>query len=171
MREIELTQGYVAMVDDEDYDLVSQYKWHIDKNRSNINYAKCSYRANGKINTLYMHRLIMGDIPKKMVIDHVDGDGLDNRRYNLRIVSVRENNSNHAAINNIISSFSGVFWDKRCGRFRARVDVSGRQFDIGWFRNEADAYTAYIGTRRIVDVLLQENRSTAGEASEWSLQA
>lgn len=90
MRKIKLTRGMYAMVSDEDYERVSQFKWYANPGRRQGSvqscYARC--RAAG-----YMHRFIMG-YPSHKVVDHIDGNGLNNQRENLRVVTVAENNLN-----------------------------------------------------------------------------
>lgn len=151
MMEIELTQGYVAIIDDEDYEKVSKYKWHVEKKAGNKRYAKHVYREDNKAKTLRMHTLIMGEPPRGMVVDHISGDGLDNRRSNLRIISRRENSSNRHIRKRSNSQYQGVFHDKRIDRYRARVRVNGKLRVIGSFEREVDAHKAYDGAVKIID--------------------
>ena len=82
-KEIPLTQGKVAFVDVEDYDYLNQWKWHV-LNYKYTCYTARSFRKNGKRNLLRMHKEIMKPF-KDMQIDHINRDGIDNRRNNLRI--------------------------------------------------------------------------------------
>ena len=77
MKEIQLTQGKVALVDDEDYERVNQFKWHAHRNGNTV-YAKRNIAINGKWKIQLMHRFIMGDTLGKSQIDHIDGDGCHN---------------------------------------------------------------------------------------------
>lgn len=95
-KEIQLTQGKVTLVDDEDYEWLSQWKWCAKDGRNGNFYA---FRAS-KNKSTYMHRLIL-DTPKGKVTDHINGNGLDNRRINLRICSYRENSHNKNRANSM----------------------------------------------------------------------
>jgi dTMP kinase len=82
MKEIELTQGKVALVDDDDFEELNQFKWHVKKDHNRAFYAaRVTPRPNRRL--IFMHRQILKDIPEGMEVDHVNGNGLDNRRSNL----------------------------------------------------------------------------------------
>lgn len=94
-REITLTQGRVAVVDDEDFEKINALKWYAHKSgtRGRKVYAERKARLNGRVHTMRMHRLIMG-LPLETdgrFVDHLNGDGLDNRKANLEIVTKEEN--------------------------------------------------------------------------------
>lgn len=99
MKEIKLTQGKVALVSDEDFERVNQFKWCASNNpmyrkgdaKAEKWYALRGTVVNGKQKTLYMHRFIM-DAPKGKVVDHLDGNGLNNTRENLAVVEHYQNN-------------------------------------------------------------------------------
>ena len=134
-KEILLTQGMVTIVDSEDFERLSKYKWQAAKNRNTF-YAKrgCNYT------TIMMHRIIT-DAPKGMEVDHINGNGLDNRKCNLRIVSTRENQ-----INQHVKSFSkypGVEKWKFRRPFRAYIEVRGKRRFLGSFTEEIDAAKYY----------------------------
>src|ERR1700745_3514525 len=105
MQEIPLTQGKVALVDDEDYELVAQYKWHAHVTWDKKWYAKTH---SGK---LTMHKFLLNP-PSDMEVDHVNGDGLDNRRQNLRICNSTQNKGNMRKQDGRSSIYKGVSWDK-----------------------------------------------------------
>lgn len=138
-KEIPLTQGYVAIVDDEDYELVSKYKWCLSGGK--YKRAVTSIKSNGKNILVYMHRLIMNP-PEGYVVDHINGDGLDNRRNNLRIATHRQNIINSKARIGT-SKFKGVFWDKSSNSWRARIRNSYKWIDLGHYDNEIEAAIAY----------------------------
>lgn len=85
MKTIELSDGYLTIVDDEDYEYLNQFNWQ------HSNYACRGIRINKKLTVIQMHRVIM-NAPKGMVVDHINHNKLDNRRSNLRIVTTAENN-------------------------------------------------------------------------------
>jgi hypothetical protein len=104
MKKIELTRGQVALVDDCDYDLLSQKKWTAVQANRNF-YAAHYYIDNGKMRSIYMHRFLMNPLPG-LLIDHIDGNPLNNRRSNLRIATHQQNLFNQRGRTNC--GFKGV---------------------------------------------------------------
>ena len=90
MREIKVSRGNIALVDDEDYDFLNQWKWSLLPNRNN-NYAIRGEKKNGRHKTILMHREILRYHDTINIIDHIDRNGLNNQRSNLRIVTQLEN--------------------------------------------------------------------------------
>lgn len=112
---IPLSSGEFATVDDVDADWLLSRMWHVAK-RSGRKYATANIWSGGKGKTVYMHRLIAGAVPGQ-VVDHIDGDGLNNTRANLRICSTKENSRNRSHSGRGESGFLGVY---RVGKTRAR---------------------------------------------------
>jgi len=135
MRFIPLTQGQQAIVDDEDYDLVVQYKWHAKKGYNKF-YAGRSVGTYGK---QLMHTLITGFAQ----VDHVNGDGLDNTRANLRPATTSQNAANRQKRSGRSSKYKGVVFRKDRKKWIARIQVDGRRINIGLFENEMVAAKAY----------------------------
>lgn len=145
---ISLTQGMRAEVNDADTYL-GEYKWHAVKIRHSF-YAATSIRNK----RFYMHHIIMGLPLKGFVVDHVDGNGLNNRRENLRFVSNRENISNNykRRTGKTFSRFAGVT-RKKCRRFKwkkdgcehwtACISINRKTKFLGVFRSENEAAKAY----------------------------
>jgi hypothetical protein len=141
MKEIKLTRGKVAMVDDEDFELVSKYKWHSEITTHNC-YAKNSIREKGEIKTTRMHGLIIGT--HTGVIDHINRNGLDNRRINLRVVSVSDNIRNTPGKSITGMGFKGVYKQKGNKRFMAAIcQNGGKLLHLGLYVNPEDAARAY----------------------------
>jgi len=92
MKKIKLSQGKVTLVDDEDFDLLSKYRWHYHTG-CRCEYARRSTWKDGKVGTIYMHQMII-NTPPGLETDHINGNKLDNRRENLRICTTRENQHN-----------------------------------------------------------------------------
>lgn len=132
-KEIPLTQGKVALVDDEDYERLNQFKWFASKNGK-------TYYAIRKSKIL-MHRTIITP-PSGFEIDHINGNGLDNRRENLRIVSHRENCQNKHIEKT--SKFPGVTWNKQHKKWHAHVRILGKNRYLGSFDDEVEAAKAYL---------------------------
>ena len=89
-----------------------------------------------------MHREIM-KAPKGVMVDHVDRDGLNNRKRNLRLCSRRENSYNRRGNSRGSSQYKGVFWHKVCGKWEARITYNGNADYLGLYENERDAARAY----------------------------
>lgn len=143
MKEIPLTQGKVALIDDEDFELVSQYTWCAHKGRISY-YALTNIRINKRNVTLPMHRLILGlkyGDPRQ--VDHQNHDTLNNQKHNIRICNHSQNQANRIAQKNGTSKFKGVYWYKRTKRWMARIWISGSTRFLGYFINEHDAALAY----------------------------
>jgi HNH endonuclease len=121
MKHIPLRQGLFAIVDDKDYDWLNQWKWSI-KNSRGILYATRSTGSRGEQITIWMHRLIMKS-PQEMEVDHVNGNGLDNRRENLRIVTRAENLRNRKTFKNSKSGFKGVVFNPVNGKWRVTINL------------------------------------------------
>lgn len=140
VKEIQLTQGKVALVDDADYEWLNQWKWHAEK-KHGIWYAKRSLYTNGKQINIKMHSLILGT-PKGMQSDHKDGDGLNNQRYNLRVCTYAENQHNRAIrIDSKSSVFKGVSHYKY--GWRVSIKVNYKSINVGYFKDETEAAKAY----------------------------
>jgi hypothetical protein len=142
MKTIELTKGFTAVVDDDDYEAVSKHSWCILDLRSSRNgkvYAMS--RINKKI--VYLHRFIMKP-PKGMVVDHHDHDGLNNRRYNLVVCTDQQNKRNKRGLSkHNRSGHNGVFFDKERGKYRAEISIEkGRSKSLGRFDRIEDAIAA-----------------------------
>jgi len=143
MKEIQLTQGKVAIVDDEDYQMVNQFKWYALKN-GNTFYARRVVPVNGRQKTVHMHQFIIGDTPKKSDIDHKDGNGCNNQKLNLRICTHQENMMNQKKPDkNCTSIYKGVCWHKRDNKWQSRIQIDGKLIHIGYFMDESDAARAY----------------------------
>lgn len=142
MKKIPLTQGKFAIVDDEDYKYLSQWKWSALKNRNKY-YAVRNAKSNGKRTMITMHRQIMQALPN-LLIDHINGDGLDNRKGNLRICQNSDNQYNGQAQNRTTSSkYKGVSWSSLRRKWRSQIGYKGKKLHLGYFDNEINAAKAY----------------------------
>ena len=142
MKEIPLTQGKVALVDDGDFEWLSKFKWHALK-RGNVFYAgRSSPRDNGKKRMIIMHREILGLKPGDPGVDHRDGNGLNNRRENLRRATKSQNAMNQQKTRGT-SRFKGVRWHKDCKKWTAEIKFDGKKKHLGLFNTEEEAAKAY----------------------------
>lgn len=138
MKEIPLTQGKVAIVDDCDYDLVSKNRWFY--NSSGKGYAGRQLpRNNGKQREQKMHRLILGVADQDIHVDHINGNGLDNRRANLRLCSASQNRINSGLDRNNTSGIKGVYLHKETGKFCAVIGFNGKHKYLGLFPTKEQA--------------------------------
>lgn len=146
MKEIQLTQGKVAIVDDEDYKYLNQFKWHFsERKKGGQSFAgrQPSRKLPGPRRTIVMHREIM-DAQKGMQVDHINHNTLDNRKCNLRLCNNQENLRNKRINQNKNKSgFKGVSWYKPSSKWRAEIMVSKKNIYIGYFKNPIEAALAY----------------------------
>jgi hypothetical protein len=143
MKQIPLTRGYVAFVDDEDYDrVIAAGPWRAHPDHGTV-YAMRSVRKDGKWTTQSLHRFILGLTAQEILVDHRDHKGLNNCRSNLRVATPAQNGANRRKRNGTTSRFKGVCWDKRLQKWRARIGINGKHKHLGFFDNEADAAYAY----------------------------
>lgn len=154
MRYIELTKGHRAIVDDEDFEKLSERKWHSmvqPKVRGVRIYAvRKDYKKFGGYTPEYfrMHRVVLGDIPKTMQVDHINGDTLDNRKINLRIVTNQQNQFNATGKGNR-TGFKGVVHMKKetHGNLKkpyfAHIMLNRKNISLGYFATPIEAARAY----------------------------
>jgi hypothetical protein len=138
---ITLTQARFAKVDPEDYIWLSQFRWHCKENKNAI-YAVRNINQAGKSKRIFMHRLIM-NTPPHLVCDHVNHDGLDNRKPNLRNCTVSQNNANSRSARGASSKYKGVSWDRRRRKWSVYIKKDFKQFNLGQFDDETEAARAY----------------------------
>ena len=145
MKEIQLTKGKVALVDDEDYEYLNQWKWCLRGTKLGKPYALRIIRKSKKNNislTIYMHRHLMK--PKKgYVIDHIDGNSLNNQKNNLRICTQSQNLSNQKIGKSNTSGYKGVSYNKGHGKYHSRIKFNKKSIHLGCFVNLKDAARAY----------------------------
>lgn len=138
---VELTQGFKAKCDLSDLDLVNQYKWYPCKQGNNTYALTHSDTRPSVRKSISMHRLIMG-AGKNEIIDHINGDSLDNRRCNLRFVTKRENAFNSTSRRGA-SKYKGVTFRKDTGKWRANIGFDMERKCLGSFATEVEAAAAY----------------------------
>ena len=137
-REIPLTKGAVAIVDDEDYERLSAYRWHLAGRR----YAARTVKRGGRTSKIWMHREIIG-AADDAIVDHRDGDGLHNCRVNLREATVQQNTVNRRVALGAATGYRGVYRQANARTFRAHLTFEGAFVHIGSFRIAAAAARAY----------------------------
>jgi hypothetical protein len=141
MKKLKLSQGKVALVDDEDYEWLNQWKWFAHKD-CNTYYAGRSEKINGSRKQIWMHRAIM-NTPVGLEVDHIDHNGLNNQRSNLRNCTQSQNHMNQSNMGK--SKYKGVsfFTKKKYKQVRANICVCGSPIYLGSFLTEEEAALAY----------------------------
>jgi hypothetical protein len=142
MKEILLTQGKVAIVDDADYEYLSKYKWHAIKYKNGFYAGKSSSRKIGAKRVIHMHRFILSPEKNKLV-DHIDGNGLNNSRSNLRITDYSKNGMNRKKEIGLSSKYKGVSYRSKTNRWRSLICINRKQIEIGVYKSEIEAAIAY----------------------------
>lgn len=135
---IPLTKGKVAIVDEADAEMVSRYRWCY----LNVGYAARHERIDGKDRMILMHRFLLGASSEQLV-DHINGDGLDNRRVNIRLCTKADNQRNQRRNNRNTTGYKGVSFDKARGKYIASIHVIGTQIHLGRFSTAEEASKAY----------------------------
>ena len=138
-KQIPLTQGKFAIVDDEDYERITRWKWCAGKGGDTFYATRCPGKRN---TTIAMHRLIIGASGRQQ-IDHVNGNGLDNRRCNLRLATKSQNMMNRGPQKGNKSGYKGVHFDLASGKWMAIIKFDGRNRNLGRFNTKEQAAQAY----------------------------
>lgn len=144
MKQIPLTKGQFALVDNEDYEFLMQWKWQasFDK-KSNQFYAVTTKRSRIFNATIRMNRFIMSATDNKIFVDHIDRNTLNNQRSNLRIATHSQNGANRKSHKNSSSKYLGVSWKKDQNKWAATIQKDRNSYRLGVFSGEADAAKAY----------------------------
>ncbi len=136
MKMIPLTRGMSARVDDADYDRLRPFYWYALRTEYGW------YAAyNGPLGNFYMHRLVL-NAPDGVQVDHRNGNGLDNQRYNLRLAPDSGNHANRGCQSNNTTGFKGVTWQDR-KYWRVQLKCRGVRYHVGYFSTAVDAARAY----------------------------
>jgi hypothetical protein len=140
MKQIELSQGKVALIDDEDFERVSKFKWSALKDCGTwyaVGYTRGSHATR---KAMKLHRFIL-NAPPGVMVDHRNRDGLDNRRENIRFATCSQNTANSLGWS--ASGYKGVSWHKRHKKWIAHVMKDQRLIHLGYFDDKGEAAQAY----------------------------
>jgi hypothetical protein len=144
--QIALSQEKTALIDEQDADLAAT-RWYAVKDHHRLNWyvnTKGEDRSEVKMHRVILGRMLGRALERHEKVDHINHDGLDNRRSNLRLATERENQQNQRRHSDHGSSrFKGVCWHPRDKHYQARIRVNGRRIYLGYFKNEEDAARAY----------------------------
>ena len=141
-RRIYLGDREYTIVDPDVYYQLGHFKWFLIGKKNKF-YAERSIKTGPHQTTIQrLHRVIM-NAPKGMIVDHKNGNGLDNRRENLRLATFTQNNYNASKRKNTSSQYKGVYFSKSRQRWRASIRFDGKRISLGTFKAEIDAAKAY----------------------------
>jgi hypothetical protein len=142
MKEIQLTNGGVALVDDEDFDELNKYKWFSHKEKYTTYAWRHIRKGSHQYGKIKMHRQILNSEDNQLV-DHINGNGLDNRRSNIRLCTSQQNQMNKVKSENCSSGFKGVSYHSQNKKWRATINFNRKQISIGCYPSEKEAAIAY----------------------------
>lgn len=142
MNKLKLTQGKYAILDKEDYENLKKFKWHYGE------YGKTGYakrliwdKKNKKSKIVRMHHFVL-PLRKGYMVDHINGNGIDNRRNNLRLVTKSQNMMNSGVRKNSTTKVTGVSWHKQIKRWRAYISINKKQISLGTYLSLEEAIKA-----------------------------
>jgi hypothetical protein len=138
---VPLTRGYEAIIDAADVPIVDGFNWRAMVEAHTVYAARSDYSGQ-KVRLILLHRLLMGE-PDGFPIDHIDCDGLNNRRGNLRIVTVWQNTQNAKVRRDSTSGLKGVTWHRRDRKWHAKIQSHGRRHHLGYYDTPDEAHAAY----------------------------
>lgn len=143
---ITLTRGLVTIVDEDDFAKISGYSWYSHRSEKENYYAATRGKENSELGLnkfMYLHRFIVNAMPGK-IVDHINGDKLDNRKSNLRLTDLKGNARNQNKQKRATSSkYNGVYFNRRDANWKAKKCVNGKTYSLGTFKTEVGAALAY----------------------------
>lgn len=145
MKRIKLTRGFFTKVDDDDYVVFNKERWQANVKSRRGKYKVSASRVksfNGKPKTLYLHREIM-KAPIGTYVDHINGDTLDNQKYNLRICSNSENMRNRGVPSSNTSGYKGVSFSKDKNMWESKITHKYKTYHLGFFNTKEEAAERY----------------------------
>lgn len=137
---VPLTKGFEAVIDASDAHLVDSFNWCASENGYCV-YAKHVHTSDGGRKTMLLHRVITG-ADDDVIVDHIDGNGLNNRRSNLRTATHSQNMFNQRTGRANTSGFKGVSWHKDMAKWEAHIQANGKKVNLGYFSSPEDASNA-----------------------------
>lgn len=147
MAEITLRSGEICLVDDDDFDMLSKFTWYVLK-RKHTSYARAPLRGPDRSwRELKMHRLIM-NCPQDFVVDHIDGNGLNNQKSNLRVCTFAENRRNTQSRRIATGGIKGAIQRSGSKTWASTITFQGKSFYLGRFPTMEEAARAYDAAAR-----------------------
>ena len=145
MKKLELVNGGYALVDNEDYPKLKDYRWFkVQIPGGHTPYVLRRFTEDGESKKVYLHKQIMGvPLGSEFEVDHENRNGLDCRRKNLRVLTTAENQENTKVRTDSSSGYRGVYFHKGAGKWRAKIDLRGKRVHLGLYTNKNKAAYAY----------------------------
>jgi hypothetical protein len=137
-----LSKNKYALVDDEDYPKVSKHKWFVIQ-RGKSEHACRTVIENGNKRTEYLHRALLNPNSNE-VVDHINGNGLDNQKANLRLCTKQQNSWNSDKNTKNVSGYKGVSFEKTTGKWRVRIRKDGKSYSYGLYEQAEEASKVYL---------------------------
>jgi hypothetical protein len=139
---ITLTRGYETVIDAADVHLVAEFQWAVCPRPGKSTYAMRTDGRGGKKRSVFFHRVLMGE-PLDMRVDHIDCNGLNNRRSNLRLATISQSNHNSRTPRHNTSGLKGVSWHKREKKWSSYINVNRQRHHLGLHATADLAHAAY----------------------------
>ncbi|MGA6117427.1 HNH endonuclease [Sphingobacterium anhuiense] len=162
MKIIKIKNGISVIVDDEDFDYLSQFKWFAKRDSNTYYVARNFIRSDGKKTTMRMHREIT-KAPRNFQVDHIDRNGLNNQRSNLRLVTNAQNAQNTRAKRTSKSGVKGVSWDRTRKKWSVTICLNRKNIRIGRFNEFSDAVEARKEANKLYHPFNTENHGVIAE--------
>lgn len=141
-KKIFLKGGSFALVDDEDFEYLSQWEWMLHRGYAQRDEYIGKIDGKYKCVRRHMHRIV-NNTPEGMLTDHIDGNRLNNTRANLRTATKQQNARNMAKVKGKTSKYKGVSWNKSHGRWAARICDNAKRISLGSYDCEIEAALSY----------------------------
>jgi hypothetical protein len=142
MKKIKLTQGKFALVDDEDFEFLSQWKWCAQRGVNTFYAIRSSRKPDGKRTTIKMHQVLAKLMGFKRIADHIDENGLNNQRHNLQDLTTKQNGEKARLSKANTSGHKGVHWYKQTSKWQVQIVHNGKKKHLGYFNKLKDAIAA-----------------------------
>lgn len=133
MKFIELTQGLRAIVDDEDFEELNKYRWCAAKDGTRFYVIRSKMLSGSRKKTVRMHRIVLNLLDKNICVDHIDGNGLNNQKSNLRICNHAQNGANCRIRIKNKSGYIGVYWNKQLNKWHSQIFVDRKKIHLGFY--------------------------------------
>ncbi|MDI9407802.1 MAG: HNH endonuclease [Candidatus Pacebacteria bacterium] len=139
---VPLTKGYEAVIDAVDVPLVEGWNWHTANSRNMVYAVRREY--SGMTSVFVKMHVLIGSPPDGFLVDHINGNGIDNRRANLRHATRAQNSRNQGIASHNTSGFKGVSIKKGAKKYRAAICIEGKMKHLGLFPTAEKAHAAYV---------------------------
>jgi len=147
--QIPISRGYFVTIDKEDHERVTQWKWTALPAPRTVYARRNVLGPNGKQKSLYLHRFIM-QAQDGCDVDHIDGNGLNCTKANMRICSRAQNAQNQKKRRDNSSGLKGASWQKNAKKWQANITFEKRQYWLGLFDTKEEAHAAYLAAAKLL---------------------